>query len=145
MAKIQLLLLDEDSLYAERLAAFIRSSEFAEKLHTKLFTKVDYVEKLPAEEINGSILLVSEVFLPDCMKYRKNSCVLSLNSIMQGVDLSDGDHQTLYRFQPLPQLLTRILAYYQEKHVDYKLHSRKTTQVVSLYSAIAGRHCPPFT
>jgi cellulose biosynthesis protein BcsQ len=138
MDKIQLLLLDEDTLYAERLAAFIRSSEFADKLQTKLFTKMEYLEKLLEADRNSFVLIVSEAFIADCMNYQESLCVLSISNFIQNEGPSDSEIPSLYRFQPLQQLLTRVLAHYKEKNAGYKPQSKKTAQVVSLYSAVGN-------
>jgi cellulose biosynthesis protein BcsQ len=140
MNKVQLILLDEDSFYAERLAAFIRSSEYAEQLQPKLFTRTEYVEKLQLEEdVSSCILLASESYLADCLKYRNNLCLLSLSSSPQAEESeTNSDMQSLYRFQPLHQLLARMLGYYKLRHAGNPIVSRKGTPVVSFYSAIGN-------
>jgi cellulose biosynthesis protein BcsQ len=138
MAKIQLLLLDEDHLYAERLAAFINSSEYADRMQPKLFTKTEYVDKLLEANSDSCILLASESFLPECVKYKELLCMLSISNVGLTDDFSDPDLPSLYRFQPLQQLLSRILDFYQGKHTIHSTLSKKTTQVVSFYSAIGN-------
>jgi cellulose biosynthesis protein BcsQ len=138
MAKIQLLLLDEDHFYAERLAAFIKSSEYADRIQPKLFTKAEYVDRLLESISEFCILLASESFLPECVKYKERLCLLSIGNNLLSDEFSDPDVPTLYRFQPLQQLLSRIFDLYQEKHMIQSTPSRNTTQVVSFYSAIGN-------
>jgi cellulose biosynthesis protein BcsQ len=138
MAKIQLLLLDEDNFYAERLAAFIKSSEYANRVKPKLFTKTEYVDKLLETMSDSCILLASESFLPECAKYKERLCMMSISNILIEDDCSDPNVPSLYRFQPLQQLLSRILEFYQGKHMIHSAPSKKTTQVVSFYSAIGN-------
>jgi cellulose biosynthesis protein BcsQ len=138
MAKIQLLLLDEDNIYAERLAAFIKSSEYADRLQPKLFTKSEHVDKLLEAISDSCILLASESFLPECVKYKERLCMLYISNILLEDDCSDPDIPSLYRFQPLQQLLSRILDFYQGKHMIHSTPSKRTTQVVSFYSAIGN-------
>jgi cellulose biosynthesis protein BcsQ len=138
MAIIQLLLLDEDHYYAERLAAFIKSSEYADRMQPKLFTKTEYVDKLLEANSDSCILLASDSFLPECVKYKEHLCMLSISNMLLEDDFSDPDLPSLYRFQPLQQLLSRILDLYQEKYTVQSTPSKKTTQVVSFYSAIGN-------
>jgi hypothetical protein len=135
MVKIQLLLLDEDHFYAERLAAFIKSSEYADRMQPKLFTKTEYVDELLEANSENCILLVSESFLPECEKFKERLCVLSINNRH---DDSEPDVPALYRFQPLQQLLSRILDFYQKNHMIHSKPSKNTTQVVSFYSAVGN-------
>jgi hypothetical protein len=138
MAKIQLLLLDEDHFYAERLAAFIKSSKFEERIQPKLFTKTEYVDRLLETISDFCILLASESFLPECEKYKERLCMLSISNILLADELIDPDVPAVYRFQPLQQLLSRILDFYQDKHRLHSTPSKNTTKIVSLYSAIGN-------
>jgi cellulose biosynthesis protein BcsQ len=139
MSRIQLLWLDEDIMYAENMMAFIRSTEFADKLQVKLFTKLEYVEKLLESDKEPYVLLISESFLPYWKGSQTSVLVLHLsNSLSMSAETKEEAIQSVYRFQPLHQLLTRVLAYYGETNQASMAPSKKGTQVISLYSSVGN-------
>ncbi|MBD0379379.1 hypothetical protein [Paenibacillus sedimenti] len=135
MGKIQLFVLDDDSVYVERLAAFIRNSEFAEKLHVKLFTKLEFVMELLDRPQCEGILLMSEAYFPQLM----NRCTSLIKIILSETIASSSDAEAkvpfLYRYQSLHQLLSRLVAFYWEKQKTGTAHGSRSTQVLSIYSS----------
>jgi cellulose biosynthesis protein BcsQ len=138
MGKIQLLLLDGDSHYAEKFAAFTRASEFSERLQVKVFTKMEFVEKQMESDNSPAVLLVSEELLLTPASWPASLCVIRLSSSLAEGEIADSAEPSLYRFQPLQQLLTRLLAYYKEQHHEKAALSKKSTQVVSFFSAVGN-------
>lgn len=135
MGKIQLFVLDDDVVYAERLASFIRHSEFADKLQVKLFTKLEFVMELLDSPPCEGILLLSEVYFPEL----KNHCTSLIKMILSENIASSSDAETkvpfLYRYQSLHQLLSRIIAFYWEKQKAGGVHGARNTQVLSVYGS----------
>ncbi|MBP1995238.1 AAA family ATPase [Paenibacillus eucommiae] len=139
MGKLQLLLLDEDSHYAERFAAFVRTSEYGDKLQIKLFTKCEYVYNQLETAVTPSILLVSDHFKNDFLSVKDNVFVISLSSSLSGGQgLVTTDVPRVYRYQPLQQLLSLMLAFYKERNDAFQAYSNKGTKVLSLYSALGN-------
>jgi cellulose biosynthesis protein BcsQ len=138
MDKIQLLLLDDDQLYADNVMSFVRATEFADKVQVKLFTKIELMMQLLEKEAAASIVIISDAFLPKWRSIPSSVMVLHVsNTLSTHIESEDG-LPSLYRFQPLHQLLTRILAYYTERNLGGVVPSKKTTQVVSLFSSVGS-------
>ncbi|MNI31277.1 CobQ/CobB/MinD/ParA nucleotide binding domain protein [compost metagenome] len=138
MNKIQLLLLDEDPVYANHLMAFVRASDYADKLNVKLFTKLEYVERQLEDGQGFDILLISETFVPFLSQTSPSTLVLHLSHTLSGnVEMQEG-MPSFYRFQPLHQLLTRVLAYYAERNQVGVAASKKSTQVISFFSSVGN-------
>jgi cellulose biosynthesis protein BcsQ len=138
MGKIQLLLLDEDSHYAEKLAAFARTSEFGNRLKVKLFTKLVYVEKQLETDNSPCILLIADELLPAEGAWPRNLCIIRLSDSQSEAEITESTFPSVYRFQPLQQLLARLVAYYKELHQEKVELTKKSTKVVSLFSAIGN-------
>ena len=62
MSKLQLYVLDDDMAYAERLAVFIRATEFAERMQVKLFSQVELLLQVCEEPNLKGVLLLSEAY-----------------------------------------------------------------------------------
>jgi hypothetical protein len=116
MNKIQLYVLDDDIVYAERLAAFIRSSEFAERIQVRLFSKIELViELLENQQLEG-VLLLSEAYYPLLMNRSTSLCKMILSETIANSKEAETKIPFLYRFQSLHQLISRLQAFYTEKH-----------------------------
>ncbi|NEW06486.1 AAA family ATPase [Paenibacillus sp. SYP-B3998] len=138
MTKIQLYVLDEDNAYADRLAAFIRTSEFGDKLQVKLFSKLDFVmELLDKPELEG-ILLLSEAYYPNFT----NRCTSLFKIILSEQICNSREAETklpfLYRFQSLHQLISRLMAFYWEQQKLIASVGSKRTQIVSVFGSVGN-------
>lgn len=138
MGKIQLLLLDDDQLYASNIMAFVRSTDFANKIQVKLFTKIELVQQQLEKQQDDSVVLLSEAFLPYWKSIRDLALVLHLNNTLTAAAESDEGLSSLYRYQPLHQLLTRVIAYYAERHASGAMDKHKSAQVISLFSSVGN-------
>lgn len=135
MNKIQLYVLDDDIVYAERLAAFIRSSEFAERIQVKLFSKLELVlEVLENQQLEG-VLLLSEAYYPFLMHRSTSLCKMILSETIANSKEAETKIPFLYRFQSLHQLISRLQAFYTEKHRFDAGPGTKKTRVLSVYSS----------
>ncbi|SDN82280.1 Cellulose biosynthesis protein BcsQ [Paenibacillus sp. yr247] len=138
MNKFQLYVLDDDIVYAERLAAFIRTSEFAERIQVKLFTKLEFIlEVLENQHLEG-VFLLSESYYPQLMNRNTSLCKMILSEKIANSKDAETKIPFLYRFQSLHQLLSRLQAFYAEKHRYDGGHGTKRTQVLSVYSGVGS-------
>ncbi|MCY9692969.1 nucleotide-binding protein [Paenibacillus alginolyticus] len=135
MSKIQLYVLDDDFLYAERLAAFIRSSEFAERIQVKLFSKLELVIDFFENQQLEGVLLLSEAYFPLLMNRSTSLFKMILSETIANSKEAETKIPFLYRFQSLNQLISRLLAFYTEKHRFDAVPGTKRTKVLSVYSS----------
>ncbi|MEW9698820.1 hypothetical protein [Paenibacillus sp. SI8] len=138
MTKIQLYVLDDDTVYADRLAAFVRTSEFAERLQVKLFTKLDYVIELMENPQLDGILLLSEVYYPQLTNTHASLCKIILSETITNSQEAEVKVPFLYRFQSLQQLLSRLIAFYWEKLMVTSTPGHKGTQILSIYGSVGS-------
>lgn len=133
MTKIQLYILDENEEYAQWLGAFIRSSEFAERIQVKLFSQPELiVESSPHAE---GVLLMSEAFYSHLLNWNPSLRKIILSETIANSMDTETKVPFLYRFQSMPSLLTRLEAYYAEM-LNYTRHQAfSKTRVISLYSS----------
>lgn len=135
MTKIQLYVLDDNIVYAERLADFIRSSEFAERMQVKLFSKIELVLEVLEKQQSEGILLLSETFYPHLINQSTSLCKMILSETIVSSKDAETKLPFLYRFQSLHQLLSRLLAFYAEKQSYDVGHGSKRTRVLSVYGS----------
>lgn len=135
MTKIQLYVLDDNIVYAERLAAFIRSTEFSERIQVKLFSKMELVIELLENQQTEGVLLLSEAYYPLLMNRSTLLCKMILSETIANSKDAETKIPFLYRFQSLHQLLSRLQAFYAEKRSYDGGHGSKRTRVLSVYSS----------
>ncbi|NOU99020.1 nucleotide-binding protein [Paenibacillus planticolens] len=135
MNKIQLYVLDHDEEYSQRLAAYIRASEFAERMQVKLFSKLELMfEVIENQQLEG-VLLMSEMYFQTLMRRTTGLRRMVLSeTIVNSMD-AETKIPFLYRFQALHQLLTRLQAFYADNTNGEKSHGTTKTCVLSVYSS----------
>lgn len=135
MKKIQLYVLDNDEEYAQRLAAFIHASEFAERMQVKLFSKPELILEVLENQDAEGVLLMSEVYYQFLMNRatRLRKMILS-ETIANSID-AETKVPFLYRFQSLHHLLTRLQAFYDEKRNEVTSHGMNKACILSVYSS----------
>ncbi|OCT14277.1 hypothetical protein A8709_25960 [Paenibacillus pectinilyticus] len=137
MSKLQLFILDDDMAYAERLAAFIRSTAFVERIQVKLYSQSDrLLEVLEDSQIEG-VLLISEAYYPLLEQIRTQLFPICLSENITNSNDSEIAIPFLFRFQPLQSLLSRILALYAEglQRDRKQLSGARRTRVLTVYSS----------
>ncbi|BFT71651.1 hypothetical protein [Paenibacillus sp. P36] len=136
MKKFQLYVLDDDEEYAQRLASYIRASEFGERMQVKLFSKAELVlEVLEAKQAVG-VLLVSETYYRLLLDRRTNLHKMILSETITNSLDAETKVPFLYRFQSLHHLLTRLQAFYAEKlNEERSSYGTNKTSVISVYSS----------
>lgn len=140
MRKLDLYVLDDDVAYAERLAVFIRSTDFAEILQVKLFTQSDVLVHILEELHLTGILLLSDSFYPLFQHHPTPLVKICLSANIKNSNTSETMIPFVFRFQPLHQLLTRAQAIYTEAiQFDRRTSNANKTRVLSVYSS--SGHC----
>lgn len=136
MKKFQLYVLDDDEEYGQRLASYIRASEFGERMQVKLFSKLELIfEVLEAQHAVG-VLLLSETYYRQLMDQRTSLHKIILSETIANSLDAETKIPFLYRFQSLHHLLTRLQAFYAEKlNEERSGHRVNKTSVVSIYSS----------
>ncbi|MCD1257472.1 AAA family ATPase [Paenibacillus athensensis] len=139
MGKIELLLLDEDELYGERLALCAERPEFAARVRVRLFTRMEQVELWLAGAGNrGQIMLaVSDEFYHLARKVCADVRAAVISESFAGCG-SDEGLLVLYKFRPLHEIVGELLAYFEQapgKAVAVPVHR---SQILTVYSAVGG-------
>ncbi|MDD9267840.1 AAA family ATPase [Paenibacillus sp. GCM10023248] len=133
MTKIQLYVLDDDEEYAQRLSAFIRSSEFAERFQVKLISQPERVmeQGLHAD----GVLLMSDAIDKQLLNWRTSLVKVALRETFKETYDAEERIPSVYRFQSLPNLLTRLEALYAAVTPSASSGALTKSRVITLYSA----------
>lgn len=136
MNKLQLYVLDDDMVYAERLALFIRATEFAERMQVKLFSQMEFLLQALKDPNLKGVLLISEAFYPLLQQYRTSLSKIFLSQHIRNSDSPETVHPFLFRYQPLHELTSLIEVIYSEKSLSSSGRTRpNSTRVISVYSS----------
>lgn len=135
MKKIQLVMADADSAYLESVAAYIRDSNEESKFTMKLFSDKTRLQNHLNSEPFIDILLVSPEMLPE-----PNQADLTIVLEDDRIIEYEAEHPSVFKYQPLNQLLSRILSIYYENRgkVEGLGNGGNRTRVLSVYSAAGG-------
>jgi cellulose biosynthesis protein BcsQ len=138
MAKVQLVVADQDIDYLQAFIQYIGTSEFSEKITVKCFSLEESLEQYLRDQEDVNLLLVHPQLLPESTSLKNISTVLLLSEQPYREDRQS--HSTIYKYQPLNQLLTQVLSHLIEKNPStYPTNKKsKKTKVISLYSAVGG-------
>jgi|GEM_PF-3114495 len=139
MGKMELLLLDEDELYGERLAAYVDRSACAARVRVRQFTRQEPVERWLAEATNRSscLLVVSDEFYHLARKLCADVRAAVISESFAGCGV-DGGLLVLYRFQPLHVIVGELLAFWERGPDEAPVPPVHRTQILTLYSAVGG-------
>lgn len=136
MKKFQLYVLDDDEEYGQRLASYIRASEFGERMQVKLFSKLELIFDVLEAQHAAGVLLMSETYYRQLMDQRTSLHKIILSETIANSLDAETKIPFLYRFQSLHHLLTRLQAFYAEKLNEERSGlGAKRTSVVSIYSS----------
>jgi MinD-like ATPase involved in chromosome partitioning or flagellar assembly len=138
MAKVQLVVADQDKDYLQAFTQYISTSEFSEKITVKCFSLEESLEQYLRDSDDVDLLLVHPQLLPESTSLKNITTVLLLSEQPYREDIQS--HSTIYKYQPLNQLLTQVLSHLIEKNqTTYSKNKRsKKTKVLSIYSAVGG-------
>ncbi|WP_282935450.1 hypothetical protein [Paenibacillus sp. RC67] len=135
---MKLVLLDTDTYFIERITAFTRTSEYASTFIVSAFTNKEQGFAFIERTNENYILLVHESFLPlpDLVFQRQLGCLLIVSDSPASGDIVE--YPVVCKYQPLNQLLAHIISHYNEFTSSRMLKGNKSSQVISIYSAVGG-------
>ena len=136
MSKIRLIFADQDTVYMDYFLNYIRSSKEAEKFEIKMFSSKENLEKYLIDKPIADILLISSSFQFDFPPTHQAITIYLQNEII--LDSQD-DSFTIYKYQPLNQLISQILSiYYEHSQKISKISKSIRTKTIAVYSAAGG-------
>ncbi|WP_099158601.1 AAA family ATPase [Virgibacillus ndiopensis] len=138
MKKIRLIVADNNELYLESLAAYLRSSSDSTRFIVSLFSKTETLEMYINQGENIDILLINPQMFTDSLKVSQSTIIIFLDD--DKVAKPTNNYASVYRYQRLNQLVSDVLAiYYQENELAGMLLARsKQTSVLSVFSPVGG-------
>ncbi|CAG7648190.1 hypothetical protein ACFQI7_12970 [Paenibacillus allorhizosphaerae] len=138
IAKMTLLLLDSDAYFGDMLSAYIRSSDYAARFTIRCFRSFEQGIRFVVETKEPFILLIHESWLPlpDEVYRIKLGCTVIISNQQASQGLLE--YPVLCKYQPLDQLLSAVIAHYNEYSVSDPLRGMKGTKVVAVYSTTGG-------
>ncbi|MGN8645417.1 AAA family ATPase [Gracilibacillus sp. HCP3S3_G5_1] len=137
MKKLRLVLFDLDIEYIELFANYIRTSEYATRFDVKLFSRFDSLQEYLKSGERTDILLLSSEDLQLEPETKSVGTLLHLVNDMK----QEPNKQELFKFQPLSQLISRVLSSHYEqgdKQTKIEKPQNGNTHVISLFSAAGG-------
>lgn len=137
LKKLQLIIVDSDSLFLKSFSEYIMSSNLHTKFDIKLFSSGDSVKQYIASKHSYDILLVRPDLYQEEMQQDEKSMIVYLDE--SNVN-KEGDFLSVYKYQPLNKMLSSILSVYYENHSSFTGVARKgiKTKVLSFYSPVGG-------
>ncbi|UUZ94625.1 hypothetical protein LJK87_08915 [Paenibacillus sp. P25] len=138
MAKMNLVLLDEDPYFGEMVSAYIRTSEYAELYGIRVFTTAEQGRLFVEQNTEPLILMVHESLMPltDAVYGLRPGCTVIISD--QAVSGGVLEYPVLCKFQPLDRSLSSITAHYNEYCASRPITGRKGTTITAVYSAAGG-------
>ncbi|MGG1550694.1 AAA family ATPase [Paenibacillus ferrarius] len=139
MVKISLFFVDDDAVYAQRLAAYLRTSEFAGRIQLKLYSDLSLLlRELDKETYTEGILLFSESFYPELAHRTLRLSKVVLSQAIANSSRAEEKLPFLFRYQSLEQLFSHLLALYAVKQESDGFFLGRKTQVISVYASSGG-------
>ncbi|WP_245247197.1 MULTISPECIES: AAA family ATPase [unclassified Paenibacillus] len=133
-----LVLLDDDTYFADMLSTYIRSSEYAERFSLRVFTTTEEGFRFMEETRERFIMMVHESWMPlpdTAYRIRTGCTVLISDSIKAGGLL---EYPVLFKFQPLNRLLSEIAVHYNEYCENEPLRGGRGARTLAVYSSVGG-------
>ncbi|WP_017471240.1 AAA family ATPase [Amphibacillus jilinensis] len=130
-----MIIADQDRTYIESFARYIRNSDYASRFDVKLFSKQTALNHYLQLDETVNILLTADDFLPGEDQQASIDLVLFL------VEEEQGEDQVQFKkYQPLGQLLAKLLKQYYEKNGAQPKQKKPATatQVLATYGATGG-------
>ncbi|MCL7748008.1 AAA family ATPase [Halalkalibacter alkaliphilus] len=138
MKKVSIVIADQDTSYIESLATYIRNSDYSSKFDLKLFSQKERLGQFLSSDTHANILLAPTSMLPQELKGLRVDVVIGLSEQAQ---TTEGDSvQTIFKYQPLKNLLSQVLTIYYERNSEEpkKVVHDGGTKVISVFSATGG-------
>lgn len=136
MKKISMIVADEDHIYIESFAQYIRNSEYSTRFDIKLFSKQEAITQFYQAGEKSNILLATSNILPQDLTDEMFDQVIYLS---ENEEHHNSKHH-LKKYQPLSQLISEVLRlYYESGDTMPKRNSQNdSTKIITTYSAAGG-------
>lgn len=138
MKKLNVVIADADKDYLELMSNYFRGSENSSKFNVKFFSNKGSLEQHLSNQSIINILVVS----PDLLPVSWTDGPMQLTILLEDDQVFSPmtEFQSIYKYQPLDQLIKRIMAMYFEKYgeLNNQLGGNIHTKIISVYSANGG-------
>jgi cellulose biosynthesis protein BcsQ len=129
-------ILDDDRAFLEMLTDFVQTSSYRNKIRLKTFTQKSAFYSF-IESVNLFHLLVIKTDMYSDLALPSPPTPLVLLGEDNAVVSDEIDSICLVKYQPLNQLLDRMLALYEENETKV-IHRTYASEIISVYSAVGG-------
>jgi cellulose biosynthesis protein BcsQ len=143
MDKLTLVLLDDDREYVEMFSTYIQESSYKNKWIIKTFTQKSAFEMFLKSSHKVHLLAANREMIANMQLPLQNIFVVWLDEENHPLELID--HCFIAKYQPLNQLLDRLLTIYLENapkaynvQMKKKVPESGAAQIISVYSAVGG-------
>jgi cellulose biosynthesis protein BcsQ len=128
-------ILDDDRAYLERLTAFVQTSSYRSAITLKTFTQISGFNTFIASANLLHLMAIKAEMNTDLMLPNTPTSVVLLRE--DNAVINEVDSIYLAKYQPLNQLLDRMLAIYAENALKANYGS-SVSKIISVYSAVGG-------
>lgn len=135
MKKISLVIGDEDISYIESLANYIRNSDYSSRFNVKLFSQQEHLNQYISSSTNINVLLANNSFL-EANENIENNDIESIIKLLEQPNEEESS-QTVFKYQPLNNLLSEVIRIYYERHGKVK---RRELSEASIKIALFIQH-----
>jgi cellulose biosynthesis protein BcsQ len=128
--------LDDDRAYLEMISSYIQSTSYRTKIQLKTFTQMSALNSFMLTSSKYHLLAIKSEMLAEMpISSVQGTCVVLLGEN----NVNTMEHESIFisKYQPLNQLLDRLLAIYADINTQNLLVPHKT-QIISVYSAVGG-------
>jgi len=138
MEKLTVIVADSNREYVEMLLRFVRGSEFAGSLSVKAFSEKEALHSYLRAHSTPHIVLIEPAFLPDDAQSIAAGIVILL--LPSHFAKEEGQLPSLFKYQPLHQLLNTMKTMYLERHavVVERAESNGSARVIACYSIVGS-------
>ncbi|MCG7409165.1 hypothetical protein MH117_17245 [Paenibacillus sp. ACRRX] len=141
MAKLELVVADQDKQYLEMLSHYIHTSEFAGRFVIRTFSNEGTLKQFTST-MQGSVIFLINPGAIEMTSLDLSSGHLLLHLTETNVLLEDQvtSVPVFYKYQPLNQLLSKVFEAYVDNNGRYAAEqsASTTTSVIAVYSAIGN-------
>lgn len=135
MEKINLIIADADEEYINYFTSFVRNSELNRTIVIQSCTKFEKLKVCLRDRKEKVILLLSSDWISDIDKKEQIHVLVTLAESNVGTE--EVDNLTLFKYQPLNELLSKLMTFYYDEQKISKI-GHENTSIVSFYSTIGG-------
>lgn len=138
MKKLCMIMADPDVSYMESVSAYIRVSRHWDEFDLKLFSSSERLLDFLETRSSYDILLISNRFLSSLDNGHQEDAIVLLEE-NEPLQFSPAQ-QTLFKYQPLDQLLSSIVSIYRSsfKKAAFQENEKSKTKVISVFSGSGG-------